>query len=62
MLTLKRHTTIVLGIHHLNEAQRVSDRLGVMIGGAMEVFGPAREIFQSESVAQLASASPEFGP
>jgi len=34
----------------------------VMVGGTMEVFGPAQEIFQSESVARLASASPEFGP
>ncbi len=60
MLTLKRHTTIVLVTHHLDEAKRLSDRLGVMVGGAMEVFGPAREIFQSESVARLASASLEF--
>ncbi len=60
MLSLKSTTTIVLVTHHLGEAERVSDRVGVMVAGKMGAFGVARDIFASEPLAALANPSPEY--
>ncbi len=54
ILSLRDAVTVLLVTHHLEEAERVSDRLGVLMDGRLQAFGPTQELFRSapEKVAQ----------
>ena len=49
ILSLKDSVTVLLVTHHLDEAQRVSSRLGVLMDGRLEAYGPTQELFSSAS-------------
>lgn len=54
IVSLRGRVTVLIVTHHLDEARQVSDRLGVLINGRLEAFGPTETVFhcQNETVAQ----------
>ncbi len=42
--TLRGHTTVVLTTHYLEEAEALSDRIGILAGGALRALGTAHEL------------------
>ena len=46
---LKGRTTIILTTHYMEEAEALSDRIGIMKNGKMLVVGTARELMERTS-------------
>lgn len=47
--SLRGQVTVLIVTHHLDEARAVSDRLGVLVNGRLEDFGPTEEVFDSQN-------------
>ncbi len=65
-LARERRLAVVLSLHELDLAQKVSDLVACVHNGAIERFGPPEEIFTEEHIAQLYGAArgsyiPDFG-
>jgi iron complex transport system ATP-binding protein len=52
-LNREENRTIVLGVHHINEAARNSDRIIAMIDGQIETQGPPLEVITSNLMRRL---------
>lgn len=56
LVTLKGKTTIVLTTHYLEEAEALSDRIGVMHEGRIRALGTATELMRETGEATLEAA------
>lgn len=56
LLALKGKITIILTTHYLEEAQALSDRIGVMHAGALQALGTADELIAQTGKATLEDA------
>lgn len=53
---LKEHATIVLTTHYMEEAQALSDRIGIMKGGKLLTVGTAEELTRMAGTADFETA------
>lgn len=53
---LRGHITVVLTTHYLEEAEALSDRIGVMAGGRLKALGTARELVERTGAASFEDA------
>ncbi len=56
ILSLKGKTTIILTTHYMEEAEALSDRIGIMKNGKLLVVGTARELIQKASADNFENA------
>ncbi len=57
---LRGHITIVLTTHYLEEAEALSDRIGVMAGGRLKALGTAKELIARTGAASFEDAFVEL--
>ena len=54
--TLKGKTTIILTTHYMEEAEALSDRIGIMAGGKLLVVGSARQLMEQTGTDRFENA------
>jgi ABC-2 type transport system ATP-binding protein len=54
--SLKGKTTIILTTHYLEEAQALSDRIGILAKGKLAALGTAEELMQQASASNFEDA------
>ena len=53
---LRGTVTIILTTHYLEEAEALSDRIGIMAGGALKALGTAKELITLAGAANFEDA------